>query len=91
MKIKKGDKVKVIAGKFKGTIATVQEAIRAENKVIIDGVNVKKRSIKKSDVNSSENFIYLSHPIHVSNVMKVTEEEPEKSAKKTSTKKTKSK
>ena len=40
MKIKKGDKVKVITGAYKGTIAEVIKAMPKENKVIVEGVKM---------------------------------------------------
>lgn len=84
MKIKKGDKVKVIAGKFKGIVAEVVATRPQEDKVVVEGVNVKKRSIKKTDSSSTENFVYIQYPIHVSNVRvaDASESKPAKSEKK---------
>ena len=39
MKIKKGDKVQVITGAYKGTVAEVTKVFPKENKVIVEGVN----------------------------------------------------
>jgi len=75
MKIKKGDKVKVIAGKFKGLVAEVVESRPREDKVVVEGVNIKKRSLKKTESSNSENFVFIQYPIHVSNVRLATEEE----------------
>ena len=68
MKLRKGDKVKVIAGKHKGTVGEILTVFPKRERVTIDSVNVKKRTIKKSDSSTTENFIYIQHPIHVSNV-----------------------
>lgn len=46
MKIKKGDKVKVITGDDKGTIGEVLKAFPKEDKVIVEGVKLVKKSIK---------------------------------------------
>ena len=46
MKIKKGDKVKVITGKYKGTVGTVSAAFPKTNKVIVEGVNIVKKAMK---------------------------------------------
>ena len=73
MKIRKGDKVKVTTGKYKGTIALVTEVFPKEDKVIVEGVNVKKRAVKKTE-SSKENFVYIQHPIHSSNVRLVDED-----------------
>lgn len=67
MKIKKGDKVKVITGKYKGTEGVVIKSIPKKNLVIVDGVNVKKKAIKQKGADGN-NFDYILHPIHVSNV-----------------------
>lgn len=67
MKIKQGDKIKVTTGKYKGTEGTVSKVLKKKDRVLVEGVNVKKRAVKKSDSNN-ENFVYLQHSIHVSNV-----------------------
>lgn len=90
MKVRKGDKVKVIAGKFKGTEGEVLQVFRKKDSVVVEGVNVKKKTIKRKDSSSSENFVYVHHPIHVSNV-KVVElkENIKKDVKEEKTKKDK--
>ena len=69
MKIKKGDKVKVIAGSDKGTIGEVTTVFPRENKVIVEGVNVAKVTQKPSQVNPDGGIVSKEMPIHVSNVM----------------------
>ena len=51
MKIKRGDKVIVIAGADKGKVGTVQKAFPKLNKVVIDGVNVRKKHQKPTQGN----------------------------------------
>lgn len=68
MKIKKGDKVKVITGKYKGVEGIVLKAMPKKFMVIVEGVNIRKKTIKQKDLKSSNNFEYVLHPIHVSNV-----------------------
>ena len=46
MKIKKGDKVKVISGKDKGATGVVLKALPKENKVVVEGVAIYKRHLK---------------------------------------------
>lgn len=69
-KIKKGDKVIVIAGKSKNKIGVVQAVIDKGNKLLVDGVNAAKKHIK-SDPNSEKKggILIKIMPIHVSNVM----------------------
>ena len=53
MFVKKGDKVRVIAGKDKGTEAVVPTALPKVNKVIVEGVNI----VKKHQRPTNENFL----------------------------------
>ncbi|MDA0782696.1 MAG: 50S ribosomal protein L24 [Rickettsiales bacterium] len=66
-KIKKGDKVVVIAGKDKGKKGEVIELIKSKSRVRVTGVNkVKKHS--KPGQNGAGGIIELELPIHISNV-----------------------
>ena len=51
MKIKKGDKVIVIAGDDKGKTGEVLKAMPKEGKVVVQGVNLVKRHTKPSQTN----------------------------------------
>ncbi len=68
MKIKKGDTVKVIAGKDKGKTGTVLTTIKEMNQVIIEGVNVATKHQKNKRVRSQGQIIEKSMPIDASNV-----------------------
>ena len=68
MKIKKGDKIKVIAGKDKGKTGTVTAALPKANKVVIDGINVATRHQKSRRTRSQGQIIEKAMPIDVSNV-----------------------
>ena len=46
MNFKTGDKVVVITGKDKGKEGTITKTLRAENKVIVEGINVVKKHVK---------------------------------------------
>ncbi len=70
MKIKKGDKVKVITGKDKGKTGTVVRALPRENKVVVEGLNIAKRSIRRTG-NQAGRIVERPAPINVSNVSKV--------------------
>lgn len=69
MKIKKGDKVQVIAGKDRGKTGTIARAFPSEEKVIIEGVNVVKKHLRASQQNRKGQIIEKAMPLHVSNVM----------------------
>ncbi len=68
MKIKKGDTVKVIAGKDKGKTGKVTKALPITDQVVIDGINVATRHQKSRRTRSQGQIIEKSMPIHVSNV-----------------------
>lgn len=70
MRIKKGDNVKVIAGKDRGKTGKVSRAFPKTEQVIIDGVNIKKQHQKERGKNKG-GIIDMAHPVHVSNVMLV--------------------
>lgn len=69
MKIKKNDTVKVIAGNSKGKTGKVLKVFPSENRVIIEGVNLRKRHTKPSQKNAQGGIIEKEAPINVSNVM----------------------
>jgi large subunit ribosomal protein L24 len=70
MKIKKGDKVVVIAGKDKGKTGTVTTAFPKSNQVLIEGVNMKKKHQKARGRGARKGQILeKALPIHASNVM----------------------
>ncbi|MFN4212569.1 MAG: 50S ribosomal protein L24 [Microgenomates group bacterium] len=71
MKIKKGDKVKVIYGKDKGRIGTVEKVYRKAGKVLIMGINIYKRHIKKSEKFPQGGVVEVPRPLDVSKVMLV--------------------
>lgn len=69
MKIKKGDKVQVISGAYKGTVADVTRVLPKENKVVVEGVNIIKKHMKPTQADPDGKIIEREAPIHVSNVM----------------------
>lgn len=69
MKIKKGDKVKVMTGTYKGTVGEVLKAFPKEDKVIVENVNMIKKHQKPTQANPDGGIIEKEAKIHVSNVM----------------------
>ncbi|GAB3863998.1 50S ribosomal protein L24 [Nocardioides maradonensis] len=80
LKIKKGDTVKVIAGKDKGAEGKVIKVIREEERVIVEGVNRIKKHTKVLDQGGragvTGGIITTEAPIHVSNVMLLEDGKP---------------
>ena len=68
MFVKKGDKVRVIAGKDKGVEAVVVTALPKANKVVVEGVNIIKKHQKPNNENPQGAIVEKEAPLHVSNV-----------------------
>ena len=72
MKIIKGDKVIVVSGKDRGKTGVVAQTFPGMNKVLVEGVNVKKKHQRPGGRNARKGQIVdKALPIHVSNVMLV--------------------
>lgn len=69
MKIKKGDKVKIISGKDVGKTGLVLQSFPRENMVLVEGINVVKKHVKPGKVSKEGGIIKKEAPVHVSNVM----------------------
>ena len=68
MNFKTGDKVVVIAGKDKGKEGLIKKILRADNKVVVEGVNMIKKHIKPNG-QTAGSIEEMEAPIHASNVM----------------------
>lgn len=68
MHVKKGDTVKIMIGKDKGKTGKILRAIPRENKVIVEGVNIRKIHEKSKKKGGKGQIIEKSYPMHVSNV-----------------------
>lgn len=69
--VKKGDKVKVLAGENKGQSGTVIEMLPEKNKALVEGINVIKKHEKPSATSPQGGIIEKEAPIHLSNLMLV--------------------
>lgn len=66
-KIKKGDSVKVLIGKDSGRTGSVEKVLGKINKVVVGGINIYKRSVKKTG-DTKGAVIDVIKPVDVSNV-----------------------
>ncbi len=66
--VKKGDRVEVIAGAYKGRKGEVLEVFPAKGRVIVDGVNIRKKHNKPTQT-SQGGINEINAPIHISNVL----------------------
>ena len=87
--VKKGDQVEVISGNFRGSSGKVIEVLPKKQRVLIEGVRLIKKHLRKSQDNPTGKIAEREGPIHISNV-KLVEREKE-SKKKGKTKATKEK
>src|SRR5262249_13911795 len=82
--VKKGDNVEVIAEYFKCSCGKVLEVITGKQQVLVEGVRIIKKHLRKSQDNPQGKIAEREGPIHISNV-KLLEAE-KKAEKKTKTK-----
>ena len=69
VKIHKNDNVVVIAGNDRGKTGKVLKVFPQKNRVIIEGINIRKRHTKPTQNNPQGGIIEKESPIHISNVM----------------------
>ena len=91
MKVRVGDKVRILAGKDKGKEGKVTVTLKKHDKVVVEGINIVKKHMKPNNANETGGILSVEAPIHVSNV-KVIESKNDKKAEtkketKTTTKK----
>ena len=68
MKLKKGDRVKVIAGKDVGKDGVIMRVLPEKDKVIVEGVNIAKKHQRPTRATMQGGIIDKDMPIHASNV-----------------------
>ena len=71
LKIKKGDTVKVIAGKDCNAEGKVVSIDRKKHRVVVEGVNMITKHAKPSAANPNGGIVHMEAPIDISNVMLV--------------------
>jgi len=67
-KLKKGDQVKIIAGKHKGHVGPIIQVMRVKNRVIIEGITAIKHK-KPSQEDQEGGIVEVKASVHISNVM----------------------
>jgi large subunit ribosomal protein L24 len=72
--VKKGDQVEVISGNFKGSSGKVLEVLPRKQRVLVEGVRLIKKHLRKSEDNPSGKIAEREGPIHISNVRLVEAE-----------------
>ena len=69
MRIRKGDTVKVISGKDKGKTGKVLRTLPYENRVVVQGINLRTRHVKPTQEGESGRIVTEEASVHASNVM----------------------
>lgn len=64
--IRKDDSVKVLAGNEKGRVGKV--LFRKQDRVLVEGMNIRTKHVKKSQANPQGGKVQMEAPIHVSNL-----------------------
>jgi large subunit ribosomal protein L24 len=70
-RIVKGDRVKVVRGNFRDQEGTVLRVISDKDRVVVEGVNMRKRHERPTQQNPDGGIMTFEAPIHISNVMLV--------------------
>jgi large subunit ribosomal protein L24 len=68
-KIMKGDRVRVIRGNYRDLDGTVLEVLPDQDRVRVEGVNLRKKHTRPSQADPEGGIISMVAPIHISNVM----------------------
>jgi large subunit ribosomal protein L24 len=68
-KMKRDDNVQVIAGKDKGKRGRILKILRNKDRVLVEGVNLVKKAMKKRSANDIGGIIEIEAPLHSSNLM----------------------
>ena len=84
--VKKGDQVEVISGNFRGSSGKILAVFPEKQRVVVEGVRIIKKHLRKSQDNPNGKIAEREGPIHVSNVKLI---EREKKTEKKTTKKSK--
>jgi large subunit ribosomal protein L24 len=67
--VRSGDRVRVIRGNFAGQEGTILRVLTKENRVVVEGVNMRKRHMRPTQANPEGGIVTFEAPIHASNVM----------------------
>jgi large subunit ribosomal protein L24 len=79
--VKKGDHVEVTAGNYRGSTGKILQVLPKKNRVLIEGVRLIKKHLRKSQDNPSGKIAEREGPIHISNVKLIEREKETKKSK----------
>jgi large subunit ribosomal protein L24 len=79
--VKKGDEVQVISGNHRGATGKILQVLSKKQQVLIEGVRLIKKSVRKSQDNPNGAIVTREGPIHISNVKIVEAPRPKRTKK----------
>ena len=79
--VKKGDEVQVISGNHRGATGKILQVLPKKQQVLIEGVRLIKKSVRKSQDNPNGAIVTREGPIHISNVKIVEATRPKRTKK----------
>ena len=79
--VKKGDQVEIISGNYRGSSGRILAVFPGKQRVLVEGVRIIKKHLRKSQDNPSGKVAEREGPIHISNVRLLEREKPENGAK----------
>ena len=79
--VKKGDHVEVISGNYRGSSGKILAVFPGKQRVLVEGVRIIKKHLRKSQDNPSGKIAEREGPIHISNVRLLEREKPAKNEK----------
>lgn len=68
LRIRKGDKVKILAGKDRGKMGKVLHVYPNKDRALVEGINMVKKHMRKSQQNPNGAIVQKELPIHISNL-----------------------
>ena len=72
--VKKGDQVEVVSGNFRGSSGKILAVLPRKQRVLVEGVRIIKKHLRKSQDNPSGKIAEREGPIHISNVKLIERE-----------------
>src|SRR5436189_5034498 len=84
--VKKVDNVEVVSGNFRGSSGKILQVLPKKQRVLIEGVRIIKKHLRKSQDNPSGKIAEREGPIHISNVRLIEKAEKKDRKKETKTK-----
>lgn len=74
--VRKGDQVMVTCGDNKGAVGEITQVLTKSDQVIVKGVNLRTKHIRRTQLNPQGGIVTVEAPIHISNVSPVVDGKP---------------